>query len=522
MNVGKKLILTNLLLALSAIVVAIALLNTVESIEKEFEELNDRTLKISNLLEKIRFSGLRIVSSTSEYLLIAAINQRRDTGKNQIAEISRQNEVELIRAAETELDNLLDRYRKLVVAYFPDELEFLETIEQEWGQLLQQSRALMLIDPNITNVTKLDEAKEDFEKTETMFLQAVDLALKHELDEYYEKVAGLKNSIKVTNTLIWVGLIGAAILILILGGATAHSIVKPLARLSGAIENVRKGDYSQELMINRTDEIGRLAAAFNTMADQLQKNKHLQQEFIEQLEQKNTELERFTYTVSHDLKSPLVTVKGFLGMLEKDIETGQKDAIDKDIDFLKTATDTMGELLNELLELSRVGRVINPSTLISMTEVCNEAVNALQVSIKERHAEIKIMPDMPNVYADRGRIKEVIQNLLENAIKFSRDSDHPKINVYSETRANNALFIVEDNGIGIDSAYHEKIFVLFERLDAKADGTGVGLALVKRIVETHGGEIWIESPVDLEGSRFCFTLPHSMPESSATLPLAAS
>jgi len=430
------------------------------------------------------------------------------------------SEVELVRAADAELDNLLDQYRELVVAYFPDELEILENIEQQRDQLIQQSRAMMLIDPHITNMANLDEAKEDFEKAEIMFLQAVDFALDHELAEYHEKVAELKNSIKFTNTLTWIGLVGAAILILVLGGVTTRSIVQPLARLSGAVENIRKGDYSQELRINKTDEIGRLEASFNSMTNQLQNNKRLQQEFIEQLEQKNSELERFAYTVSHDLKSPLVTVKGFLGMLEKDIEIGQKEAIDKDIDFLKTATDTMGELLNDLLELSRVGRVINPSTLISMTEVCDEVVNALQGSIKERHAEIKIMPDMPNVYADRGRIKEVIQNLLENAIKFSRDSDHPKINIYSETRANKALFIVEDNGIGIESAHHDKIFLLFERLDAKADGTGVGLALVKRIVETHGGEIWIESPVDLEGSRFCFTLPHSMPESYVTQPLA--
>ena len=240
------------------------------------------------------------------------------------------------------------------------------------------------------------------------------------------------------------------------------------------------------------------------------------------LEQKNTELERFTYTVSHDLKSPLVTVKGFLGMLEKDIEAGEKEAIAKDIDFLNAATETMGELLSDLLELSRVGMAINPSTLISMTDLCNEVVHALQGSIKEHHAEINIMPDMPNIYADPGRIKEVIQNLLENAIKFSRDSDLPKINIYSETRANSAMFIVEDNGIGIESAYHDKVFLLFERLDAGVEGTGVGLALVKRIVETHGGEIWIESPADLEGSRFCFTLPYSTPESNVTQPLPAS
>ena len=472
MNIGKKLTLTNSLMALSAIIVAIALSRTVASIEKEFEEFNDRTLQMSSLLEKIRFSGLRIISSTSEYLLIAATKHHVNTSEIQDKERAGLNEVELIRAANAELDGLLGRYRELVVTYFPDESGYLEAIERHRDRLTQGSRDMMLMDLNINNIAKLNNAKEDFEKTELMFLQAVDLALNHEFVEYQEKVAELRDKIKFTDTLIWIGLVGAAIIILILGNATTQSIVQPLVRLSSALEHIRKGDYSQELGINRTDEIGRLAASFDSMADQLQKNKSLQREFIEQLEQKNTELERFTYTVSHDLKSPLVTVKGFLGMLEKDIEAGQKDAIDKDIDFLKNATDTMGDLLTDLLELSRVGRVINPSTLVSMTEVCNEVVDTLQSLIKERHAEIRIMPNMPNAYADRGRIKEVIQNLLENAIKFSRDSDHPKVNIYSETRTNNTLFIVEDNGIGIDSAYHDKIFVLFERLDARTDGTG--------------------------------------------------
>jgi signal transduction histidine kinase len=117
---------------------------------------------------------------------------------------------------------------------------------------------------------------------------------------------------------------------------------------------------------------------------------------------------------------------------------------------------------------------------------------------------------MPAIYVDRGRIAEVLQNLVENAIKYSRDNEHPKVRIYSEVKNKETLFVVEDNGIGIESTYHEKVFGLFERLDPRVDGTGVGLALVKRIIETHGGEIWIESPADLVGSRFCFTLPHSL------------
>ena len=164
LNIGKKLTLTNLLMALSAIIVAIALSRSVESIENEFEELNDRTLQISNLLEKIRFSGLRIVSSTSEYLLIAATRHHKDTREIQNTESSTPSKAKLIRAAGVELDSLIGRYRELVVAYFPDELEFLETIERRRGQLIQQGRAMMLIDPNIANTVKLDEAKEKFEK----------------------------------------------------------------------------------------------------------------------------------------------------------------------------------------------------------------------------------------------------------------------------------------------------------------------------------------------------------------------
>ncbi len=497
-------------MVLSIIIVAIVLSREVESIEKEFEELNDRSRQISDLLEKIRFSALRIVSSTSEYLLLTVSQQHRDRNDSQDIEGSTRNESDLVKAAIADLDEQLTRYRKLVVTFFPDELEFLETIEVQRVLLVQQSSDLVLAESGITGIAELVEAKERFETTEKLFLQAVDLALEHELVEYNENVTDLKNSIIFTSTLIWIGLAGSAFIFLMVGGVIIRSVTNPLGKLSSAIDNVGRGDYSQELRMSKQDEIGKLTASFNSMANQLQKNKKLQHDFIQQLEQKNSELERFTYTVSHDLKSPLVTLKGFLGMLEKDIESDQKDQAYKDIEVLKEATDTMGMLLNDLLELSRVGRVINPPTLISMTDLCNKVVSALQGLIMEHHAEIEIMPDMPVIYADRGRVKEVLQNLLENAIKFSRDGEHPKINVYSETRDGDTFFVVEDNGIGVESAYHDKIFMLFERLDPKVDGTGVGLALVKRIVETHGGKIWVESPADLEGSRFCFTLPHSL------------
>jgi len=505
LNIGKKLTITHLLMACSIIIVALVLSRTIESIDEEFEALHDRTLEISTLLEKIRYSSLRIVSSTSEFLLIVSADQHTGGGETQIAEAS--NEVELVQAAANELYQLTAHYRKIVVTYFPDELELLEAIEQFRDKLVEQSQALTRIEPEDINIPMLLASKEGFEKTEQSLLQAIEAALLHESVEYAQNEAELRDSIRQTYTLVWIGLLGIAVLVLLVGSATIGGITNPLARLSQAIDAISRGEYSQALKTGRNDEIGRLEVAFDSMAAQLQNNRQLQQEFIEQMEQKNTELERFTYTVSHDLKSPLVTVKGFLGMLEKDIQAGNNDAIDKDIAYLNEATDTMGMLLTDLLELSRVGRVVNPPTLFSMTELCEEVISSLHGSIVEHQAEITLMPDMPSVYADRTRIGEVMQNLVENAIKFADESRRPRINIYSETLNGNRLFIVDDNGKGIDPQFHDKIFVLFERLEASVSGTGVGLALVKRIIETHGGEIWTESPVEAHGSRFCFTLP---------------
>lgn len=506
-------------MACSAIIVALVLSRTTSSIDEEFEALHDRTLEISTLLEKIRFSSLHIVSSTNEYLLIISADRHRDASVAQDAEAA--NEVELIQATVNEMKQLTARYRKLVVTYFPGELELLEAIERHQHALIEQSQSMILGDSQNIDIDILLANKAKFKNAEQILSQAVAAALKHENNEYVENEAELRDSIRQTYTFIWIGLTGIAVLVLLAGSATIRSVTNPLARLSHAIEAISRGEYSQVLRSGRNDEIGRLEVLFDSMASQLQDNRQLQQEFIAQLEQKNTELERFAYTVSHDLKSPLVTVKGFLGMLEKDIQSDDKDAIAKDIAYLNNATDTMGMLLTDLLELSRVGRVVNPPTLFSMTELCEGVINSLRGLIEQHQAEINLMPDMPSVYGDRTRIMEVIQNLLENAIKFSEESRHPLISISCETRNGSRLFIVEDNGKGIDPRYHEKIFALFERLDPSIGGTGVGLALVKRIVETHGGEVWTESRIDKGGARFCFTLPHSADEADAYQSLTA-
>jgi signal transduction histidine kinase len=226
-----------------------------------------------------------------------------------------------------------------------------------------------------------------------------------------------------------------------------------------------------------------------------------------ELQNQNAELERFNYTVSHDLKAPLVTIKGFLGLLQKDINAENQAAVTSDMSRISAAADEMGQLLNELLELSRIGRQINAPEVRDLSTLVHEAAERVVIQIKSQGIDLQIAADMPQVYGDPGRLLEVFQNLIDNSTKFMGEQKHPRIEIGAERDNGQVHCFVRDNGLGIAAEYHARVFDLFDRLDTKVDGTGVGLALVKRIVEVHGGRIWIESAGEGQGSSFHFTLP---------------
>ncbi len=228
---------------------------------------------------------------------------------------------------------------------------------------------------------------------------------------------------------------------------------------------------------------------------------------IAELETKNAELERFTYTVSHDLKSPLVTITGFLSYLEKDARKGDFEKLNEDIARIQHAVKKMQDLLRDLLELSRIGRLMNSPAEIRFADIVKDALDIVGGQIKEKKVQVEIENIPTIVHGDQVRLVEALQNLLDNAVKFMRDRPDPRIQIGSLRNENNELvFFVRDNGIGIEPQYHERIFGLFNRLNAEMDGTGIGLTLVKRIIEIHGGRIWLESELN-KGCTFYFTLP---------------
>jgi light-regulated signal transduction histidine kinase (bacteriophytochrome) len=237
-------------------------------------------------------------------------------------------------------------------------------------------------------------------------------------------------------------------------------------------------------------------------------NKNLEQKATE-LRESNAELERFAYIVSHDLQEPLRMVSSFMKLLEQKYKGQLDEKGEKYINFAVDGADRMKQLIMDLLEYSRTGTNRDVPIETDMNDVMKEVMSVLRNSIIENNAIVEVgqLPVLPK--ARRLQMFQLMQNLLGNALKYHSDKK-PLIKIDAKCEAHQWLFSVQDNGIGIDPAYHEKIFVIFQRLHGRNEfsGTGIGLAICKKIVDKLGGKIWVESEPGV-GSTFYFTVPRS-------------
>ncbi len=243
---------------------------------------------------------------------------------------------------------------------------------------------------------------------------------------------------------------------------------------------------------------------------------------IRELETKNADLERFAYAISHDLKGPVFTIQGFLSLLKKDARAGDSERLDADIRRINDAAAQIRLLLDELLEFTRIGQKLKQPRPVALGEVALKAADLLAGQLVESGTEVTVADDLPTVLGDRPRLVRVFQNLIENAVKFMGEESAPRVEIFArlsigekssaseKSSAGENVVCVRDNGIGIDSSHHQKVFGLFDRLQPDKEGSGLGLALVKRVVEVHGGRVWVESEGEGRGSTFCFSVPRQV------------
>jgi len=301
---------------------------------------------------------------------------------------------------------------------------------------------------------------------------------------------------------------GVSLLVAYLLSATLQgTISRPILALAHTAKGVsERHDYSVRAPKLGADELGLLTDAFNQMLSRIEDQDRARLQLITELERSNKELEQFAYVASHDLQEPLRMVSSYTELLER--RYGDK-LDDKGRTFINFAVDgavRMQRLINDLLEFSRVSTRGKPMQSVDVNRVLGAVRANLSVAIREAGALVT-NEALPSVVADETQLVQLLQNLVGNAIKF-RGGERPLVHVSAQPGATECVFAVRDNGIGIAPEYFERIFVIFQRLHARGEypGTGIGLAVCRRIVERHGGRIWVESAPG-QGSTFYFALP---------------
>lgn len=348
-----------------------------------------------------------------------------------------------------------------------------------------------------------------------------------------------QRSMLITDRLVaWTvaGLVALAAFMLVIAWALGRGIVRPVRALNKGAAIVGSGRLDHRVGVAGDDEIGQLSRSFDEMVANLRKvtasrdeldrevarrkeaEERMRQALLE-LGRSNTDLERFAYSASHDLQEPLRKVAAFASLLQKEHSDRIEDEGRQYIDVIVRATGRMQRLIDDLLTYARVTTRAKPFAAVDLNEVAGGVLSDLDVRIRETGGKVCV-GDLPTIAADPAQMRQLLQNLIGNALKFHRPGVPPQVDVFSEAEADGGEGVrpapvprlcriaVRDNGIGFEEKYKDRIFGIFQRLHTRAEyeGSGIGLAVCKRIVERHGGRIEVESAPG-RGTTFTAVLP---------------
>jgi light-regulated signal transduction histidine kinase (bacteriophytochrome) len=284
-------------------------------------------------------------------------------------------------------------------------------------------------------------------------------------------------------------------------------VLKPIDQLTEQIRKVAAGDFDHTLRVDRPAELAELSSHADSMRGRIVSAWRVATEQTEELRRSNSELEQFAYVASHDLQEPLRKVASFTQMLEQRYGPQLDERARQYIHYAVDGAKRMQLLINDLLDFSRVGRVTGERTVIDSDEALNSALENLAATIEDTGTTVT-RDELPKVKGNRLQLAQLFQNLIENAMKF-RSEEPPRIHIGVRRSGDKWEFTCSDNGIGIEPKYADRIFLIFQRLHPRDvyPGTGIGLALCRKIVEYHGGQLWLDRGAEGQGSTFRWTLP---------------
>lgn len=360
-------------------------------------------------------------------------------------------------------------------------------------------------------IKDIHDMEKQFQESRRQLIHTLYPLIESERQEFHEAADETRASIASAVNVLIISVTVVVIIALIAGYLVARSITRPIQELNNAVHLIAKGDLSQELTIQTSDETGELATSFNYMRTELKKHRdsmdNLVQERTIALQDSNKELESYSYSIAHDLRAPLRSIKGFSQIILEDAANKLDNTNKEHLQRIIKASAHMTELIDDILEISRVSRTELQIKSVNLSDLCEEISKTLSATNPERTVEWHIQPDLI-ANGDQRLLYLVLSNLLGNAWKFTQKRSPAIIEFGLTNEGNEKIYYVHDNGVGFDMAYVDKLFGLFHRLHRtdEYEGTGIGLATVKKIINRHKGWVRAEG-TEGKGATIYFSLP---------------
>ncbi|NQZ08814.1 MAG: HAMP domain-containing protein [Algicola sp.] len=510
MKIRSKLLTAYLLVAVSSVMVGFVGSMTTPQVKLAFDRLTTQSIPIIVAIDDIRFAGMLLVSSTSEYGFItaenaaASLDKQADDAQQEDGEEEEQQAI----AAGVLLNDAIKRYQGFVLNFFPDEKILLTRLKAATQQLLLTSDKLIKLKKQGISGRQVIELKEHFEDNEKLFLKNVENSLAQVHEERKQREAQVNDAITTGNSILW-GASGLAILLaLIIGNAVSRAISIPIDNLKEAAKQVGEGELDTKIEVSNADEIGELALSFNKMVEDLNESQSKLANTQSQLVQsaKLASVGEMATGVAHELNQPLGIIALNADLQIDEVAQGEFGETKEVLELIVKQVERATFIIDHLRIFGRESNNLQHSPK-DINELVNEAFILLGEQLRLRDIEVVLALDeqLPPVNCNHIQLEQVLTNIISNAKDAMENTSVKQLTISTRQCNDKVVIYIKDTGSGIDPQDVDKIFDPFFTTKAVGKGTGLGLSISYGIIEDHGGKLKVSS-IEGKGSIFSIEL----------------